>query len=183
MKSTLVIAALILVTNALFVTVVQAQKTSASYDQSANFSNYKTFTFSEKSMARNPYVNQMIRTAVERELTARGLSKVDANADLLVSYLANTGFDVQIQDVPMGHVVNPVNRGMLPTGSQMLSITTGTLLIDISDKTDNIVFRGTAKDVLERAPSIDLERDAKMVSKPVNKGIAKIFKKYPAVAR
>ena len=43
----------------------------------------------------------------------------------------------------------------------------------------SLVFRGTVKDVLQRAPSADLQADAKIVSKPINKGVAKVFKKYP----
>ena len=62
----------------------------------------------------------------------------------------------------------------------MWDVTTGTLLIDLFDpKMDRTVFRGTAKDVLQRAPSADMAADAKLVSKQINKGIAKIFKKYP----
>lgn len=62
----------------------------------------------------------------------------------------------------------------------MWDVTTGTLVIDLFDrKTDRVVFRGTITDVLQRAPSADLQADAKVVSKPVNKGVAKIFKKYP----
>ena len=44
---------------------------------------------------------------------------------------------------------------------------------------DRVVFRGTISEVLQRAPSADLQADAKIVSKPINKGVAKIFKKYP----
>ena len=66
----------------------------------------------------------------------------------------------------------------------MWNVTTGTLVIDLFDNhTDRIVFRGTAKDVLQRAPSADPAADAKVVSKPINKGIAKIFKKYPKSAK
>jgi len=37
--------------------------------------------------------------------------------------------------------------------------------------------------VLQRAPSADLQADAKIVSKPINKGVAKIFKKYPVKSK
>ena len=45
---------------------------------------------------------------------------------------------------------------------------------------DRVVFRGTISEVLQRAPSADLQADARTVAKPINKGVAKIFKKYPA---
>ncbi|MCM3903380.1 MAG: DUF4136 domain-containing protein [Pyrinomonadaceae bacterium] len=184
MKSVLTITGVIVLATALLSTVAHAQKTSAAYDQRVDFSNYKTFMFSSETGARNPLVNELIVTAVEREFASRGLTKVDANADLRVSYLAALGQNVQVADVSFGAVVNPVYSGMVPIGSAMWDVTTGTLLIDLFDnKTDRVVFRGTAKEVLQRAPSADPVADAKLVSKPINKGIAKIFKKYPVKAK
>lgn len=82
--------------------------------------------------------------AVVRELAARGLTRVDANADLRVAYLAAAGFDLQVASVSFGYTVNPVYSGLVPAGSAMWDVTTGTLVIDLFDnKTDKIVFRGT----------------------------------------
>lgn len=179
MKSILSLAVVILLASTLSLTV-RAQKTSAGYDKSVNFSSYKTFMFSEIPGARNPFVNEMIMTAITRELTARGLTKVDANADLRVSYLAAAGFDLHVASVPWVYTPNPAYSGIVPHGMQSWDVTTGTLVMDLIDnKTDRIVFRGSVKDVLQRAASADAAADAKIVSKPINKGIAKIFKKYP----
>ena len=184
MKSVRSLAIVILLAGTLSFTEAHAQKTSAGYDKSANFSSYKTFMFPEIPGARNPFVNEMIMTAITRELTARGLTRVDANPDLRVSYLAAAGFDLHVGSVSFGVAVNPVYSGVVPHGSASWDVTTGTLVIDLLDnKTDRIVFRGTAKDVLQRAPSVDPAADAKIVSKPINKGIAKIFKKYPKSAK
>jgi hypothetical protein len=184
MKSVLSFAVLFLLTSMLSFTEAHAQKTSAGYDKSAKFSSYKTFMFSEVPGARNPFVNEMIVAALTRELTARGLTRVDANPDLRVSYLAAAGFDLHVGSVSFGVAINPVYAGLVPHGSASWDVTTGTLVIDLLDnKTDRIVFRGTAKDVLQRAPSADPAADAKLVSKPINKGIAKIFKKYPKAAK
>jgi len=180
MKSALTITVVIVLASALLCKEAHAQKTSARYDESVNFSNYKTFAF-DKSGARNPFVNTMIVEAVERELTSRGLTKVAADPDLRVVYLASSGPNLQVADVPFYHVLNPAYSGLVWGGSSaMWDVTTGTLVIDLFDlKTDRVVFRGTAEDVLQRAPSADAVADAKLVSKPINKGIAKIFKKYP----
>ena len=160
--------------------VVQAQKTSAAFDEKVDFSNFKTFAF-DKDGARNPYVNTLIVQAIERELTSRGLTKVTADPDLKVAYLAATVPNLQVQSVPFYHVVNPAYSGMVGSATMnMWDVTTGTLVIDLWDrKTDRVVFRGTITDVLQRAPSADLKADAKIVSKPINKGVGKIFKKYP----
>lgn len=180
MKSPLTLFGVVVLASALLCTVAQAQKTSAGFDSSANFSSYKTFAF-DKSGARNPFVNKMIVDAVERELTARGLTKVAADPDLLVVYLAASGPNLQVASVPFYQVVNPTYSGMVGGRSMAVwDVTTGTLVIDLFDrKADRIVFRGSASDVLQRAPSADLAADAKVVSKPISKGIAKIFKKYP----
>ena len=160
--------------------VVQAQKTSAAFDEKVDFSNFKTFAF-DKEGARNPYVNALIVGAIERELTSRGLTKVNTDPDMKVAYLAATVPNLQVQNVPFYHVVNPAYSGMVGSSTMnMWDVTTGTLVIDLWDrKSDRVVFRGTITDVLQRAPSADLQADAKIVSKPINKGVAKIFKKYP----
>lgn len=180
MKSIRTVAAVIVLASVLFCTVVQAQKTSAAHDKNVDFSNYKTFAF-DKAGARNPFVNMMIVAAIERELTSKGLTKVDTEPDLRVVYLAATGPSLQVANVPFYHVVNPAYSGMVFSAtSQMWDVTTGTLVIDLFDrKTDRVVFRGTVNEVLQRAPSADLQADAKTVSKPITKGVAKIFKKYP----
>jgi hypothetical protein len=180
MKSLLTKTGTVFLASFLLCTVVQAQKTSAAFDESVNFSSYKTFAF-DKEGARNPFVNMLIVEAVERELTSRGLTKVDVEPDLKVVYLAATVPNLQVQNVPFYHVVNPAYSGMVGSATMnMWDVMTGTLVIDLLDrKSDRVVFRGTITDVLQRAPSADLKGDAKTVSKPINKGVAKIFKKYP----
>jgi len=173
-----------LVATLILCTVVQAQKTSAAFDEKVDFSNFKTFAF-DKEGARNPYVNALIVEAIERELTSRGLTKVNTDPDVKVAYLAATVPNLQVQNVPVDHVVNPAYSGMVGSSTMnMWDVTTGTLVIDLWDrKTDRVVFRGTITEVLQRAPTADLKADAKTVSKPINKGVAKIFKKYPVKAK
>jgi len=184
MKSVLTVIGVVVLASTLLCTVVQAQKTSAAHDKNVDFSNFKTFAFDE-GKARNPFVNAMIVEAVERELTSRGLTKVDTDPDLRVVYVAATGPNLQVANVPFYHVVNPAYSGMVGSSAMLMwDVTTGTLVIDLFDrKTDRVVFRGTITEVLQRAPSADLQADAKTVSKPINKGIAKIFKKYPVKGR
>jgi hypothetical protein len=175
---------ILLVASLILCSVVQAQKTSAAFDENVDFSNYKTYAF-DKEGARNPYVNALIVEAIERELTGRGLTKVNTDPDLKVAYLAATVPNLQVQSVPFYHVVNPAYSGMVGSSTMnMWDVTTGTLVIDLWDrKTDRVVFRGTITEVLQRAPSADLKADARIVSKPINKGVAKVFKKYPVKAK
>jgi len=180
MRFLLIKSGAVLLASFILCAVVHAQKTSAAFDEQADFSSYKTFAF-DKSGARNPFVNALIVEAIERELTSRGLTKVNTDPDLKVVYLAATVPNLQVQSVPFYHVVNPAYSGMVGSATMnMWDVTTGTLVVDLLDrKADRTVFRGTITDVLQRAPSADLKADAKIVSKPINKGVAKIFKKYP----
>jgi hypothetical protein len=180
MKSILNVIGVIVLVGTIFCSLAQAQKTSAAHDENVDFSNFKTFAF-DKSGARNPFVNAMIVQAIERELTSRGLTKVETDPDLTVVYLAATGPDMQVANIPFYHVVNPAYSGMIFSAtSQRWDVMHGTLVIDLFDrKTDRVVFRGTISEVLQRAPTADLQGDAKTVLKPINKGVAKIFKKYP----
>lgn len=184
MKSVLTKTGALFAATLILCNVVQAQKTSAAFDEKVDFSNFKTFGF-DKDGARNPYVNTLIVDAIERELTSRGLTKVDTDPDMKVSFLAATVPNLQVQNVPFYHVVNPAYSGMVGSATMnMWDVTTGTLVIDLWDrKSDRVVFRGTITDVLQRAPSADLQADAKIVAKPINKGVAKIFKKYPVKPR
>jgi hypothetical protein len=180
MKSVMAKTGAMLVLSLILCSLVQAQKTSAAFDEKVDFSNFKTFAF-DKEGARNPYVNSLIVAAIERELTSRGLTRVTVDPDLKVAYLAATVPNLQVQNVPFYHVVNPAYSGMVGSATMnMWDVTTGTLVIDLWDRqSDRVVFRGTITDVLQRAPSADLQADAKIVAKPINKGVAKIFKKYP----
>src|ERR1044072_2582720 len=183
MKSLLTKTGIVFLASFLLCNVVQAQKTSAAFDEKVDFTSYKSFAF-DKEGARNPFVNMLIVEAVERELTSRGLTKVNVEPDLKVIYLAATVPNLQVQNVPFYHVVNPAYSGMVGRATMnMWDVTTGALVIDLLDrKSHRVVFRGTITDVLQRATSADLRADAKTVSKPINKGVAKIFKKYPVKA-
>ena len=162
--------------------VTRAQKVTVDYDKSINFSNYKTFAWSEgKGEARNPIVGQMIKDAVERELNARGLSRVESNPDLRFSFMAASGMNLQVKQPGWNTEAGLIlNSGVYANGV-MWDVSTGTLMLDAFDnKTDQMVWRGFAKDTLPRAPSADAAADAKSVEKQVNKAISKMFQKFPA---
>ena len=181
--SRLVSFASALLLSGLFTSLAVAQKTKVTVDPAPQFRNYKTFLFSETKGGRNPYVGELVVKAIERELIAKGLTRVEKDADLRVAFATATGVDIQSGEVSYGYSVNPTYASLVPSGVAMSDITTGTLLISLMDKTDRMVFRAMIKDVLQRAPSADLAADAKIVTKPINKGVAKVFKKYPAPAK
>src|SRR5206468_3083870 len=61
-----------------------AHKVQVDYDHSVNFSKYKTFMWAEKPQTENPLMDDRIVSAVNAQLSAKGLEPVTTNADLSV---------------------------------------------------------------------------------------------------
>ena len=75
----------------LFVVMIAAAscssvKVSHDFDKTANFSSYKTYTFTENALAipLDDLNRRRILNAIETELTAKGFSKTDNNPDVLI---------------------------------------------------------------------------------------------------
>ena len=81
---------LLLLTLLVFTTPAAAQKIKFDYDKSADFSKFKTFSWTRGAPPHNPLINQMIIDGVEQSLTAKGLTKVNDGGDLF-SFGAVTG--------------------------------------------------------------------------------------------
>ena len=171
----LIVIALIALTSITF----NAQKVKVAANPNIDFAKYKTYTWDQATLA-NPIIKQYIITAVDREMTAKGLTKVDADADLLVTMLTAIGSDLTMTNPSWSPSLNSLATGV-PDSSQAWAVTKGTLLIDITDaRTKDGVWRGSATQTLENGPSGDRAKDAKMVEKPINKAVQKMFKKFPA---
>jgi hypothetical protein len=176
MKPSIILAAavLLLSTSAAF-----GQKVKVDVDTTVNFSTFKTFGWARGMVARNPIISQMIIAAIESELTARGLTKSDANPDIKVSVVAAAGVDIQAVG-PTWNNANYRAWGGYTNPAALMNVTTGTLLLDLIDTQKDIsVFRGVAKETLTREVSADVTADAKSVEKLVKKAVSKMFKKYP----
>jgi hypothetical protein len=172
---TLAVAVLLIAASA-----VHSQKVKVDFDKSVNFSSYRTFGFSEGQVAINPIVSETIKSTVESELTALGLTRNDAAPDLKLSILAASDMDLQ----GVGPSWNNENYrffGGQGNPAALMNITTGTLKIDLVDtKIGRNVWQGIARDTLVRSSSGSAVEDAKNVEKTVKKAIKKMFKQYPA---
>lgn len=169
-----IIAILLLATTNTF-----GQKIQVDVDKTVNFANFKTYGWAEGAAARNPYVSKIIVEAVESELNARGLTRNDNAPDFKVTVMAAT--DVDLQGIgPTWNNVNYATWGGYTNPAAMVTVTTGTLLIDLVEtKNQHSVLRGVAKDTLNGGRTANAEADAKRVEKPIKKAVSKIFKKYP----
>jgi len=55
-----------------------AQKVNVDWDQTANFQGYGTYAWAKGTPAKNPLMDERIVAAVDKQLAAKGLRKVDS---------------------------------------------------------------------------------------------------------
>jgi hypothetical protein len=160
------------------------------YDPSANFRQYHTYSWHDGTPAQDPLTDKKIVAAIDGQLQAKGLQKVDTGGDLTVTYHASTGQHVDLNTVytstgwggygwgrygpygrywygrPWGYT------GVATATTTADTVTTGTVIVDLIDsKTHQLVWRGVGTD--------ELNGDPKDLTKAINEGAAKLFKDYP----
>jgi hypothetical protein len=156
------------------------QKVKVNYNKDFNFGNIKTYSWDRGMAARNPHIDRMIVAGVERELAARGLSKVNADADVIVVYAAAVGIDLNVAYGGRGNSAGAAQQTGIPSADRSWTVPKGSLAITMMDtKSKDLIWSGVATDSLPGEPSSDIEKDAKKMEKPVSRSIEKIFKKYP----
>jgi hypothetical protein len=177
MRYACVVALLFLTSGSVF-----GQKVRVDYKKDLDFTRYKTYGWDRGMPARNPLIDKMIVEAIERELGARGFTKKDRDADVVVVYAAAVGADVTMSYGSRGNTGAPQQTGM-PVGDMSWSVTKGSISVTMMDaKSKNLVWQGSASDTLAAEPSNDMQKDAKRVEKQVNRSVEKMFKKYPVAA-
>ena len=77
-------------------TSTNAQKVKVGADPAANLAKYKTYTWDKPLPPGNPLVQQTIIDAVDQAMTAKGLTKVESQADITIAYFAAVDTDIQI---------------------------------------------------------------------------------------
>jgi len=147
-----------------------AQQVNADFDKGAAFASFKTYAWTQGTVpaGANPLMVQRVQSAVEAELSAIGLVKVEKDPDVLVAFHGATKEDVSLQSwgyAPRfgGGQVN-VNRVLV-----------GTLIVDIVDaRAKKLAFRATASDSISDNPQKN--------EKKIHKAVEKMFDKYPGNA-
>jgi len=155
-------------------TIALAQGVTYDFDKSVNFNAYRSYGWVPGRQVGDALVDQRIVAAIDAQLAAKGLVKVDrAGADLKVAYHAAFDRDLQINGFGSGW--GGYRFGGYRSGTARTEqILVGTLVVDLVDAaTNTIVWRGVAtKDIdLNAKPS---KRDAN-----ITKTAAKLFKNYP----
>jgi hypothetical protein len=156
-----------------------AQKVRVGADPATDLAKYKTYAWSNDSAGANPIVSQTIIAAVDEQLAAKGLKKVQTDPELTLSAIVWTESDMHVSNPSWAPALNSISTGVA-VGAQSWPVTKGTLVIDIADtKSKNGVWRGTATDTLKHAPTGNKAKDAQNVEKPIKKAVAKMLKQYP----
>ena len=157
---------------------VRAQKVTVGADPAVDLTKYKTYMWTNVASS-NPLAHQTVVSAVDAELAAKGLSRVDAGAELTVVVFGSSESDIHVSNPSWAPSLNSIATGVA-VGSQSWLVTRGTLVIDLLDtRTNNSVWRGQATDTLDRGPTGDKVKDAKTVEKPIRNAVKKMFKQFP----
>jgi hypothetical protein len=156
----------------LFATASFAQQVKTDYDRSADFSQYKTYSW-EKVQTQDPLLVDRIKEAVNADLATKGLTPVNSGGDIAI---------VAIEMTKDRHTLNTFYDGFgggWRWGGGFGNETTtvddykvGTLVVDLFDaKTKKVIWRGSASDTLS-------DNSGKNI-KNLDKGVQKIFDHFP----
>ncbi|MFL6229980.1 MAG: DUF4136 domain-containing protein [Pyrinomonadaceae bacterium] len=166
----------------------RAQEVAVDFARNSDFSKFKTFSWAQGTPARNPLIDQQIKTGIEQRLAAKGLRRVEQGGDMSVMYLAAVEKDLQVATanwVTTGDWTRQAAHG-IHVESQMWDVEVGTLVVCLFDATGkDLLWRGSARVKLhDRSSSKDIlsamNEDARKAEKKVSKSLDKMFKQYPA---
>jgi hypothetical protein len=153
------------------------------FDTQADFGAYRTYQWLQQpttavgsagaAQRTNTLLDKRIRTAVDAQLAAKGMTLVEDNADALVVY--HTGLDRKIEVQDWGYTYPRYPYGGWYGGQvDVYEYHEGTLIVDIIDNArDQLIWRGTATKVIDETASPE-KREANL-----NEVVARLFAKYP----
>lgn len=160
----------------------------AMFEPSTNFAQYKSFGFmSPLDTDRAGYrsiVSQQLMAATQRELEARGMTRVEASPQLLVNFSADLSEKLQVTSMPGPTVVSGrygYRRGVYSTWpayeqTTVTQYTQGTLTIDIVDAArKQLVWEGVVTDSVT-------QKDLDDIPTAIKAAVAAAFTKYPVAA-
>ncbi len=158
-------------------------KVGYDYDRSANFSQYKTYTFTNDALNYpiNELNRQRVLAAIESELNAKGLSKSD-NGDVLV----DIKLTAERQQTATATNTGPYGAGygyrwgggFSTTQINVETYIEGTLFIDLIDNAKKqLVWQGRGVKTLDKDATPE-QRDQR-----IKEAVNLIMKQYPPAAK
>ncbi len=160
----------------LFASMSSAQQVKTDYDRSANFGQYKTYSW-EHVKTQDPLVVDRIKNSVNAALAAKGWTQVDSGADVCIVAMEITRNQQTLNTFYDGFGGGWGWRRFGGGGFGEATTTTetykvGTLVVDLFDaKTKKLLWRGTSSDTVSNNSDKNI--------KNLDKGVEKMFKQFP----
>jgi hypothetical protein len=148
-----------------------ASDVKTDYDRSANFNQYKTYSW-DKVQTKDPLWVDRIKNAVDAALAAKGWTQVASGGDV---YLRAT--EITQNEQILNTFYDDFGRGRRFGGFGNATTTTenyqvGSLVVDMFDtQTEKLIWRGSSSDTLSSKPDKNI--------KNLDKGVQKMFKHFP----
>jgi len=149
----------------------RAQKVTMEFDQTLDFSRYKTFAIRDGQLnSRNPALNselvkKQIEADIQNDLTAKGLTMATSGpADLNVRYTFGAARKTELEAYPAGWYGMGTRYVRVPYSE-------GTLVIDMRDP--------TTRSLVWRAIAAEDKNDATKIQGKINDMVKKSIDKYP----
>ena len=160
----------------LFAGKLSAQEVKTDYDRTANFAQYKTYSW-EQVKTKDPLDIDRIKAAISAALSAKGWTQVDSGGEVSVVTIEMTQNQQTLNTFYDGFGGGWGWRRLGGGGFGEATTTTetykvGTLVVDLFDaKTKTLLWRGSASDTLSNNSNKNI--------KNLDKGVEKIFKQFP----
>ena len=160
----------------LFAIAAPAQQVKTDYDRSANFGQYKTYSW-ERVKTKDALDVDRIKNAVNATLAAKGWTQVESGGDVSVIAFEMTQNQQTLNTFYDGFGGGWGWRRFGGGGFGEATTTTetykvGTLVVDLYDtKTKQLLWRGSSSDTLSNNSNKNI--------KNLDKGVEKMFKKFP----
>jgi hypothetical protein len=158
----------------LFATASFAQQVKTDYDRSADFSQYKTYSW-EKVQTQDPLWVNRIKDAVNAALTAKGWTPVESGGSVAILAMETTQNRQTLNTLYDGFGGGWRWRGFGGFGESTTTADTykvGTLVIDLFDaNTKTLIWRGSSSDTLSNKSDKNI--------KNLDKGVQKMFDHFP----
>jgi len=155
---------------------LSAQQVKTDYDRSANFGQYKTYSW-EQVKTKDALDVDRIKSAVNAALAAKGWTLVDAGGDVSIVGIEMTRNQQTLNTFYDGFGGGWGWRRFGGGGFAEATTTTetykvGTLVVDLFDtKTKQLIWRGASSDTLSNNSDKNI--------KNLDKGVEKMFKNFP----
>jgi hypothetical protein len=152
---------------------VFANSVVVDYDHSENFTRVTTYSWSKVS-TENSLWDKRVEDSIDRELTAKGWTKVPSGSDVQLVAVEKTSVHQELDTYYDGFGGRRFGR-MGESTTSVDSYKVGTLVVSMLDSRSNqLVWRASASSDLSGNPSKDM--------KNLNKDVNKMFKQFPPKA-